>query len=184
MKLPRGFFIFLIIAQIILLIGHYALYGALTVFFPFFASHNLTTFIVLMVLAVSFLGFSILDFRSESEIFRIGYIAAGVWLPAFLYLLLASMVLIIIDGFNFNWRAIGLQYLLFWLAIVISGYGVINARIARVTSVKVKLPNLPEFWKNKTAVLATDLHLGHVLRYGFAGKVITNINKLHPDFVR
>jgi predicted MPP superfamily phosphohydrolase len=52
-----------------------------------------------------------------------------------------------------------------------------------VTRVRLALPNLPEYWQGKTAVMVSDLHLGHVLREGFARALISRINGLHPEVV-
>jgi predicted MPP superfamily phosphohydrolase len=62
-------------------------------------------------------------------------------------------------------------------------YGIINARITRLTKIKVSLPELPDFWKGKTAIMFSDTHLGHVLRKGFAQKIVKMINKESPEIV-
>ena len=173
MKLPKGLIIFLVVAQALLVLGHYAVYSALVTFFPALATHNTLVLTVLLLLSVSFLGTSIITFRRESIWLRPFYVLSAAWLPLFFYFLLASLGSVIIN----------LPWLFFGVAVVLEVYGIINARITRITKVHVKLRNLPSYWKGRTAVLVTDLHLGHILREGFARKVIKNINALQPDIV-
>jgi hypothetical protein len=68
-------------------------------------------------------------------------------------------------------------------SVALSIYGIINARATRITEIKVSLPNLPEFWKGKSAVMVSDLHLGQVLRTGFAQKIVNMINRENPEIV-
>jgi predicted MPP superfamily phosphohydrolase len=182
MKLPKNFLYFLILTQGILVLGHWALYAALVFFFPFFAMHAGTLLIILLLFSFSFLAFSILDFSSENILFRVGYIFAGIWIPTWFYLLLAALASVIVSAIVPEYEKIAAQ-ILFSFALLLSLYGIINARVTRVITLPIRLPGLPDAWKGKTAVLVTDMHLGHVLRYGFAGKVIEKINKLNPEIV-
>jgi predicted MPP superfamily phosphohydrolase len=182
MKLPKGFIYFLIVAQALITLGHYAVYSALMAFFPALAAHHVLWLAVFILLSVSFLTMTILTFQLESPWLRPFYILAAIWLPIFFYFLLASLLTIIIlwiwpMGNNV------VPVVLFAVAILACVYGLVNARIARVIKVQVSLPNLPPAWKGKTAVMVSDLHLGHVLREGFAQKIINNINALKPEIV-
>jgi predicted MPP superfamily phosphohydrolase len=71
----------------------------------------------------------------------------------------------------------------FALAISFCIYGIYNARILHVTEVKISLPNLPKEWKNRVAVMLSDIHLGHVLKNGFAKKIVNKISSITPDIV-
>jgi len=179
MKLPKGFFIFLAVIQAVLTLGHWALYSALVFFFPLATAYHTGLLIALLLWSFSFLAFSIVTFKVDNPFLRMGYILSAVWIPIWFYLLLASLISLIL-------QPLGLHIfvsLIFILALVLSFYGILNARYARITTLRVKLPNLPEIWRGKTAVFVSDLHLGHVLRYGFAGKVIEKINRLKPEIV-
>ena len=182
MKLPKSFFFFLFVTQAIITLGHALLSSALTYFFPFFAVHEDSLLTTLILLSVSFLVLSLLEFNVESPILRYSYILSAIWIPTWFYLLLASF-LSLIGSFIFPKSSVGLAATIYSCALALSLYGVINARVIRVTNLPIKLPNLPELWKGKTAVMVSDLHLGHVLRYGFAGRVIAKINHLRPDIV-
>jgi len=182
MKIPKNFFYFLAGTQVILTLSHWAMYVSLIFFFPAFLAHKYILLAVLILLSLSFLGFSILDFKYENAFVRIGYIISGVWIVSWFYLLLASVaasIVFIINDVNYPHVTLGL----FIIALLVSAYGAINARIVRTVDLKIKLPNLPDYWKGKTGVLASDFHLGHVLRAGFANKVIAKINALNPEIV-
>ncbi len=45
------------------------------------------------------------------------------------------------------------------------------------------IENLPEQWKGRTIVQASDIHLGAINRSGFAQKVVNLINSAKPDVV-
>ncbi len=182
MKPPKGFIYFLILAQALIILGHYAVYSALMAFFPALAAHHTVWLAVLMLLSVSFLAMTILSFRYKSAWLRPFYILAAVWLPMFFYFLLASLLAIIILWIWPPGSGI-VPGIIFALAVLACIYGLINARVSRVVPVNVSLPNLPPAWKGKTAVMVSDLHLGHVLRDGFARKIINDINALKPEIV-
>jgi predicted MPP superfamily phosphohydrolase len=57
----------------------------------------------------------------------------------------------------------------------------VNAAWTRVVLVTVKLSNLPEAWRGRTAALVSDLHLGHVRNAGFLRRIVRKLSQLHPD---
>ncbi len=183
MKLPKLFFVFLIIAQAVITAGHFLLYQALIFFFPFFARHWLASLIALMALSVSFLAASVFDFKSENEFLRGIYIIASVWVPTWFYLLLAAALSSILYLLDPGIALTAIATPIFLMAAVVVVYGIVNARYVRIVRFTAKLPNLPEYWKGKTAVLASDLHLGHILRASFAAALVSRINALKPDMV-
>jgi hypothetical protein len=71
----------------------------------------------------------------------------------------------------------------FGAAALISAWGVANANWVRVKRISVTLENLPAAWRGRTAVLASDLHLGHVHHRGFAARIVRKISSLRPDIV-
>jgi hypothetical protein len=73
--------------------------------------------------------------------------------------------------------------LLFGLAIVAGIYGIVNAGTTRITNMTIKLHDLPDYWRGKTAVWISDIHLGAVRRYGFAKDIANRIQQLKPDLV-
>jgi hypothetical protein len=69
------------------------------------------------------------------------------------------------------------------MALMASLYGFINGGIVRITRFSVQLPGLPSSWKGKTAVWASDTHLGQVRNYGFAQEIAALVQNLHPDII-
>ncbi len=147
-----------------------------------FAAHAAGWLEATLILSVSFLVFSILDFNSESYIARVCYIIAGTQLACAGYFMLASIASVLVY-FLLPWFRAFAPELFFSLAVIITIYGIINARILRTVNLNVALPNLPPVWRNRTAIMVSDLHLGHVLRDGFIQKVVRRINQLKPDIV-
>ena len=129
--------------QGMLLLAHWFLYETLTSFLelsPNLHPHALWTLrIAAAVLSISFVGASLLAFRSANILMRVLYTVAAMWLGALTYLFLAACTMWIVYGVS---SAAGVPlnrpYLaasLFSAALLISVYGIINASWTRVTRV-------------------------------------------------
>ena len=66
---------------------------------------------------------------------------------------------------------------------MIAVYGIINARIIKVTRKLVKLPHLPVGWQGKTVLWVSDLHLGQVKTKSLAWEVVNIAQALNPEMV-
>jgi predicted MPP superfamily phosphohydrolase len=62
-------------------------------------------------------------------------------------------------------------------------YGVVNARFVRIRRVSVQLPNLPQCWRARKALLITDTHLGHINGRGFAKRIAEMVRRLDPAVI-
>lgn len=71
----------------------------------------------------------------------------------------------------------------FGVALLVTAYGVVNARWTRVRRIKVALPNLPEAWRGRVAGLISDVHLGPVNGRAFLRRVVAKLGTLKPDIV-
>jgi predicted MPP superfamily phosphohydrolase len=143
--------------------------------------------VVLGFLSVSFVGASLLAFRYTNPALRAFYRAAAVWLGVLTFLFLAAVLSWIIFGVA---RLAGLDVnfhriveLLFSAAMVIGLYGVFNASWTRITRATVRLANLPQAWRGRTAALISDVHLGHVRNGSFLRRMVTKILREKPDVV-
>jgi uncharacterized protein len=140
-----------------------------------------------VVLSFSFLAMTLLVFRYNNFLIRTFYRIAAVWLGALNFLFLAAILSWLVYGFVLatamevpsRWIAIAT----FGAAAAVSAWGVLNANWVRVKKIAVKLENLPEAWRGRTAVLASDLHLGHVRHRGFSARIVRKIASLRPDIV-
>ena len=77
----------------------------------------------------------------------------------------------------------GIAWVCLGLSIAVSVFGILNARWVRVRRVAVELRNLPAAWRGRTALLASDLHLGHVNGIGFSRRMAALMTRLKPDVV-
>ncbi len=180
--LNKQLFAFILIAQGVISVLYFTAYKSLELFFPHLAWGNPVLFGAAMLWSVGFALFTITSFERDWLLLRVGYLLSALSMVWGLYFLcLSAVVLVSYQAFNFNLTYGG------WLAVLGSLgatlYGTINARLLKITRLNISLPNLPEFWRGKTALVASDLHLGQVLRKKTAQKIVTAINRQQPDIV-
>ncbi len=143
------------------------------------------------VLTVSFIFAALLGFYFANPLIRIVYRIAAVWLGLLNFFFLAACLARLTDlALRFTPLAPQrLQYRpsivagLYALALAVSLYGLLNARWIRVRRIPVKLPNLPESWRGRTALLISDLHLGNVNGHGFSRRIAGLAARLRPDTI-
>ena len=179
---------FIAIIQSVLFLTHLLLYKTWT-FSP--VGHEtpgtLWTKLPLAFLSVSFVVASLLAFRYTNIALRAFYRVAAVWLGVLSFLFIAAVFSWIIFGIA---RLAGLDLnfhrtveLLFGAAAVAGLYGVFNASWTRITRMTVRLANLPDAWRGRTAALISDLHLGHVRNGSFLRRMVMKILKEEPDAI-
>lgn len=149
------------------------------------AARALATSIVL--LSFSFLAATMLAFRYNNAIVRTLYRVAAVWLGTLNFLFLAAIAswavfgFVLAGGASFSSRSIAVAF--FGAAGLLSIYGVVNANWIRTKKITVHLENLPDTWRGRTAILASDLHLGHVRHRGFSARIVRKIAALKSGIV-
>lgn len=183
-----GFAIFLIIAQLIVILAHVLLYFSWTHFFHVVNPSYLRTLgIILAVLSFSFLGATLLIFWKDNAVSRFIYHLAAIWLGLLLYLFLAALatwlIILIIraSGIGANTGVVGM--ILISTALLYSIYGLWNAANPRIKQIEVTIPNLPESWRGRTAVQISDVHLGTIWGRDFMEKITNKIASINPDMV-
>jgi predicted MPP superfamily phosphohydrolase len=188
MKPPRGLLGFILVIQFILLVTHFFLYETWAFSLSEAGRAPALWFKILVAaLSVSFIAASLLAFRYTNPILRAFYRVAAVWLGLLSFLFFAAI---------FSWTVFGLAALsgvplnfhftvetLFATALVIGFAAVFNASWTRVERVKVKLANLPESWRGRTAALVSDLHLGHVRNGSFLRRIVAKLMQEKPDVI-
>jgi predicted MPP superfamily phosphohydrolase len=180
--------VFVAVFQVVMLAGHAFLYETWKFFRPVAPGPGVSPLAwVTAILSVSFVAASLLAFRYHNRVVRWFYKVAAVWLGAASFFLFAAGACWVVYGVA--WLAgLGLNRtllvgILYGAAALVSVFGVINAVSTRVRRIRVKLPNLPESWRGRTAALVSDLHLGHVWSSGFVRRVVRMIGKLKPATV-
>ena len=182
----------ILVMQLLLLLAHWFLFHSVVVFFPLFwgsagAGATLVLRLLLLVLAFSFMAAALLSYRFANPFVIAIYKVAAVWLGFLNFFFFAACL---------SWLAkLGLAVagqpgnrswvpaVFFAAAFVAGSYGIANARWARLRRVAVTLENLPPSWRGRTALVMSDLHLGHVNGLGFCRKVVRRAARLKPEIV-
>lgn len=181
------FAVFIAIVQSILFLGHLIIYGTWIELWGADSETKLTLGIVVAVLSVTFVTSSALGFRYSNAGVRAFYRLAATWIGFLNFLFCASLL---------SWAVFALCWVVGWhgagrpivgffygAAAAISVYGILNAAHTRVRRISVKMPNLPAWWRGRTAALVSDLHLGHVRSFGFVRRIVATLVALAPDVV-
>ena len=185
---PSGIAVFATVFQVVMIAAHWFLFETWLLFCgPMNPAAARTLAASIAVLSFSFLGATLLALRYNNRAFRALYRLAAVWLGALSFFFLAAVAswivyaLVLAGALEIHSRAIAIAT--FSAAAFLSAWGVINASWVRVNRISAKLSNLPASWRGRKAVLATDLHLGHVYHHGFSEKIVRKISDLRPDIV-
>jgi len=184
--------VFVSIVQSILLLAHWGVYATLAAFSRGSLVSSDGFKLAFGVLSVSFVAASFLGYRYSNVFVRVFYTLAAAWLALLDFLVMAAAGCWIIYCAD---RLAGLRtsrlpiepawiaMALFSIALVLGICGIANAALLQVKRVTVRLPDLPEPWRGRTAVVVSDTHLGHVRGSGFARRIATVINSLKPHIV-
>jgi uncharacterized protein len=179
-------FVFISIVQAILFLTHWFVYLSLAYFHGGWAA-SWQMKLAFGLLSVSFVLASLCGWYSFHPLVRLFYAGSALWLGIASFFFMASIACWIlyplgrIAGFHPD-RA-PLADTVFALSLAAALYGILNASWLRVARVPVTLPNLPAQWRGRTAVLVSDLHLGHIRNYRFVRRVVGRIAALRPDIV-
>ncbi len=159
----RRIVVFVIIIQSVLFLGHAFLYETLVAFWHPGQASVWKLQVTLAVLSVSFVGASLLAFRYANLLVRGFYALAAAWLGVFSFCFYAACICWGVSGgaalLGFHPQRQIVAAVIFGAALVVSAYGIVNAALPRVKRVTVKLPNLPQSWRGRTAALVSDTHL-------------------------
>ncbi len=142
---------------------------------------------VLAALSIGFIGATILGSYFYTLATRVIYTVLACWVGSLAYLFFASTALGVVTGIaslgqlQVPTRPLGAIF--FAVAILISIYGIINARHIVVTRYTVALPQLPAVWRGKKAVWISDLHLGQLHGPAFAARVARVVQALAPEII-
>jgi hypothetical protein len=144
----------------------------------------------LFALSASFIIAALLGFRFSNGFVALIYTGASAWMGILNYFFWAACLcwpasllarLMASDAASTARPWIGT--VLFGAAALTSIYGFVNARVIRERRVTVVLPNLPERWKGRTALLMSDLHLGNINSTGFARRIAAIARRLDPSII-
>jgi uncharacterized protein len=178
------------LAIIILLIGgmNFIVYAALVRFFRIRGRrYRLFLFLTQILLSLGFISASIWTRFSAMWLTRIVYISTGVWWGFFFYLFLASMAAWLIHAVARIFRREpdmrAVMSVLLALSLAITAYGIVNARIVRVTRITAPIADLPPAWEGRKAVQLSDVHLGAIYNGGRAEHLRALTDREKPDLI-
>jgi uncharacterized protein len=183
-----GFVVFISIAEAIVVLAHAFLYFSWVRFFHITEPVHLRTLgIILAILAISFVGASLLVFWKDNILSKIVYYMASIWLGVLLYLFLSTIAIWIIMGIitlsgiqlNVNFIAA----IIISIALIYGAYGLFNAANPRIHQIEVSIKNLPPSWRGRTAVQISDVHLGTIWGRRFMNRIVTKIAAVKPDII-
>ena len=189
--MSRGYIVipvFILIAFSILFFSHYFIYFSLAHFFGITApAHRAALAGILFLLPSSFIASSILAHWTDNFFSRAIYFCSALWL---------GVGLTLIVTFAIAWGAWGTRELFTrspspaifgWAAVALaclySAYGLWNAYHPRARNLTVRIKNLPPAWRGRKVAQLSDLHLGYILRAGFASWLVSMVNAENPDLV-
>jgi uncharacterized protein len=178
--------VFVSIVQSILFLAHGAVYATMAAAWPPLAGSS-SFKLCLAVLSVSFVVATFLGMELSNIFVRIFYTLAAAWLALLDFLVLAAFLYWLAYSAD---RLVGtairpdvIAFVLFGAALAAAVYAIVNAAAVRIKRVTVRLPELPESWRSRTALVVSDTHLGHVRGSGFARRIANLANSLKPDIV-
>jgi hypothetical protein len=175
--------------QVFLLLAHWFIFHTMVAFLPVTPAGEHHLAIGLFVLGISFVVAALLGFRFSNPLVEFIYTFAATWLGMLNFIFWAACLCWVVRlGLALFQRDTALSRevtadVLFGLATLISVYGILNARQIRERRLTVSLPNLPPTWRNRTALLISDMHLGHINRAGFARRIAAIARRLNPHII-
>ncbi|MGD0938066.1 MAG: metallophosphoesterase [Terracidiphilus sp.] len=171
-----------------LLLAHWFIYRTWIVFWwPLSPAAMLALRVAITLLAFSFVAAALLGFTFQNKPVALLYRLASVWLGFLNFFFLAACLCrltslaLLLAGLPVNKPL--LAALFYGLAVVVSIYGLVNARFIRIKRSTVQLDGLPASWRSRTAMIISDLHLGHINGPGFSRHVVKMAARLRPDLI-
>jgi len=171
-----GFALFFII-----FIAVYALlnYFVLSQYFKLFSlEKNYWFYIIVAVMALSYIVAAGLESQSSNSLFRAIYIFASVWMGV-LFLMLCTLLLYLITNKFVHMTAWIAGTIMLCVVLIVAIYGVVNAYTFKVNEMDVYTD------KNVTlrVVQISDVHLGPINSEAYLKRIVTKINDVNPDVV-
>lgn len=174
--------------QAFLLAAHVFIYHTWMVFWwPISPQVTLVLRAAVLLLAFSFITAALLGFYSANRMVTLLYRAAAVWLGFLNYFFWAACLCWL------SWYAIALLGMhaerpllvavFYGLAVLTGIYGLVNVRILHIRRIGIKLPGLPDSWRGRTALVVSDLHLGHVNGAAFSRRIVAISARLKPAII-
>lgn len=182
----------IVFIQSFLLSAHWFLYYTWTSFcgYPGLTA-SLVLRVALLVLGCSFVVATLLGFYFSGLLVTAIYRVAAVWLGFLNYLFFGACLtwaawwvlkLSQLDANGARLRPM-IGWIFLGLSLGIGIFGLLNARRVRIRRVSIHLPTLPPSWRGRTALVASDFHLGHFKGLRFSRRIAALAARLRPDVI-
>jgi len=171
-----------------LLLAHWFIYRTWIVFWwPLSPLAMLALRTSLTLLAFSFVAAALLGFTFANKPVMLLYRLASVWLGFLNFFFLAACLCwltrlaLMLASLPVNKPLLAAVF--YGLAVVVSLYGLVNARLIRIRRSTVQLDGLPSSWRGRTALIVSDLHLGHINGPAFSRRIVKLAARLKPSLI-
>ena len=181
-----------LIVQSFLCVAHWFLYRTwIDFWWPMSPGAVAGLRIAFSILSIVFIVATLASFRLANPAVRFFYWIAALWMGLANFLFVGAWIALLSDlvlrfTVSSSTRITARHYVagcLLVLAVATAVYGLANARNLRLRRIRVELPNLPACWREKQALLISDMHLGHINGAGYAGRVAEMARELNPAIV-
>ena len=179
-----------LIGTLLLLANWFIFHTVVSFWGSWSAAATLALRAVLFALGISFVVAALLSFRFANPLVILTYRIAATWLGFLNFFFFAACLCWVV------WYGVLLAgtadpvrlrtpivVTLFSAAVAAGIYGMFNALYVRTRRVTVALAGLPAAWRGRTALVVSDMHLGHINRLRFCQKIVTGALALKPDIV-
>ncbi len=167
-------------------LAHFLVYYYLVILF-WITKYKIALIATFFILSLSFISSSALVHFYNNVFVRFYYYTSSLWLWLLLNLLtliiFLTFILIVIKIFHINANLKIIWLLLLFFGLILTWYGLYNAKNPIIKNVDISIQNLPENWKNKKIIFLSDLHLWAILRENYLKKIVKMINNEKPDIV-
>lgn len=174
--------------QALLLAAHWFIYSTWIAFWPL--SNPLAEAVlreIILLLAFSFMIAALLGFRSANPAVTLLYRFAAVWLGFLNFFFWAAcltrLIAVAARLLSIQVNRPMLVAALYGMAVIVGLYGLVNARFIHVRRLTIQLDGLPEQWRGRTALVISDLHLGHINGVAFIRRIVALATHLNPEIV-
>ena len=171
-----GFAVFFIIFVSVYTLLNYFVLSQL--FKLFNLEKNYLFYILLSVLALSYILAAGLESRSNNSLFRSIYIFASIWMGVLFLLFCSLIIYLIIDKFVpiANWVT---GVIILCVVLLTAAYGIINAYNFKVKEINVSSDKNVDV----KIVQLSDIHLGPINNKAYLNRIVDRVNKIKPDIV-
>lgn len=177
-------FIFTIFYQTFLILVHAAVYAGLV---GAFGIESLALKILFIILTFTFVSASLLSRWLKNKVVGWYYAFAAYWFGLVHFLFAGVLAFFVLENvanvFHYYIPPEFLGVVCFGAAFALHSYATWSSNRAQITHVRMAVPEMPAFWRGKSVVFVSDLHLGNVNGARFAQKIAKKIAGIRPEVV-